>query len=433
MFKLTRVRVLFIGLFLCLASACKDSDKVEQLSLFLNGRADDGFKTILSDSLRRDNIQNSALLVDVPRHGYLWQDAQGIADVKSTRNMQADDNFRIASAAKMFTAIRVLQLVEDGLLQLDQPLSELLRQNDMPEGYTLNQLNQFANELYGEQITVRQLLNHTSGLKDYIFDTATDSEDEVSLALAGVLDALGVQETGAATRQWNAKKILQYYFSNGLAQNAIAKPGDTFHYSDTNYVLLGILIEKLTNMSLADNYRVHIYQPAGMTKAYLEWHESHHSEAPVDHFMDLTELGLGNFNLVASGINTSADWSGGGVVTNTLEMKLFLKALFRDKRLLTQESLDLMLSNTVPLPVSSSSNNLVKLEYGLGVMKKAYRLPSGVKVELWGHEGIYGVLPFYNPKTQSTIIMTLNQTQLDEDWMYRVLKVLDQSWLFRVP
>ena len=80
----------------------------------------------------------------------------------------------ITSISKTFIATLVLQLIEEGYFTLDTPLSELLDNNDLPTGYTLDDLHRHNSLAYGSTITPRQLLQHTSGIRDFMFDGATD-------------------------------------------------------------------------------------------------------------------------------------------------------------------------------------------------------------------------------------------------------------------
>ena len=154
--------------------------------------------------------------------------------------MSPDGAFRIGSITKMFTATVIIQLAEEGVLTLDDPLGLWL-----PD---------VADQLpYGDQITLRHLLTHTSGLFNIvehdaycadIFTEATIDED------AGVVTLACVQRDPHDT-------LSRYVYG----KDANFEPGARWSYSNTNYTLLGMVIEKAAAMPLAEAYRTHIYEP----------------------------------------------------------------------------------------------------------------------------------------------------------------------------
>jgi D-alanyl-D-alanine carboxypeptidase len=138
--------------------------------------------------------------------------AAGVADVRTGRAMGPNDQFRIASLTKTFVAAVVLQLVAEHKITLDQPIAGLLPE-PVPNA---------------EQITVRELLNHTSGLVDYSDSPGFDPGAEYTPAQ---LIALGVAQAP--------------YFA----------PGTGFHYSSTNYIVLGEIVDQLTGHRIQDEVR----------------------------------------------------------------------------------------------------------------------------------------------------------------------------------
>jgi len=161
--------------------------------------------------------------------------ARGVADLQSMRPIDGRTNFRLASVSKQFTAAAVALLVRDGKLRYEDKLTDLF------PGFPA----------YGKDITVRHLLQHTSGLPDYEdFMPAADPAlpvEETQIRDAGVLDLLRGQRAG-----WFV-------------------PGTLWHYSNSGYVLLGLAVENAADRPFFEFLRERVFVPANMinTVAYV--------------------------------------------------------------------------------------------------------------------------------------------------------------------
>jgi CubicO group peptidase (beta-lactamase class C family) len=166
-----------------------------------------------------------ALSVAVVENGRLvYVRAFGFSDLAAKTPATPDTRFRIASVTKMFTAVSVMQLVEAGRVRLDAPLATYLP--DAP---------------HAANVTIRQLLNHTSGIVNYGDDAIIS----------------GVVATPTTPRD-----IIASVAKRPLDQ----QPGAAFDYSNTGYVLLGLVVEAVTHRTLAEYEREHIFGPAHMTQ-----------------------------------------------------------------------------------------------------------------------------------------------------------------------
>ena len=166
--------------------------------------------------------------------GSVWQGTAGLADVKAKRPVTADTAFPIASISKTFTAALVLGLVEDGRLGLDARVKPFL-----------------PDLAIDPAITVRQLLDHTSGLRDFYFHPRIDK---------------ALLTTPA--RVWDATRSLSY------VGKPFAKPGVSWHYSNTNYLVLGLLAEAVGRAPVADQLRKRFFTPLGLDHTYYQWVEA---------------------------------------------------------------------------------------------------------------------------------------------------------------
>ncbi|MEM8816628.1 MAG: serine hydrolase domain-containing protein [Pseudomonadota bacterium] len=403
--------------FLALLSACNSDDP----EIFLGGRASDELTAVADAAADTPTIRNLTIQIDSPEQGFQWRVARGVADTPNGTPMTIDSAFRTRDVGNMFTSVVILKLIENGFFTLDTPLSDILDDDDMPAGFTLQQLHRRDGELRGGDLTIRQLLGHTSGLRDTLFDKPTESPDVLSLAQLIVADVFGDVPSGIRELQWSSDSLLLYFFGSGMSAYALAAPGAAYHRADTNYLLLGIIIEKVSQLSLAEIYRNAVYGPAQMTKAYLEWFEDGTDE-PVDHFWAVTRNDeLQNIDVVASDVNTSNGWGGGGIVTDARELNGFIRELF-DGGFFTEAATLTAMRTSGPTPEAG-------LSYGLGLEHRVYTF-SGKTIDVYGHSGFWGTGVYYIPATNTSIVYTMNQVELDEDWLQRILRALDRARLF---
>ncbi|MEU4544190.1 serine hydrolase domain-containing protein [Nonomuraea dietziae] len=269
-----------------------------------------------------------------------WQGAAGVRDLKSGRPAVPEGHFRIGSVTKTFVATVVLQLVDEGKVKLDEPIGSYLP-GVVPDG---------------EKITVRQILNHTSHLYDYM------------------------SEPGYSTNRWRGKDRFRHYSPAALLKVAFAKklPADgRWHYSNTNYVVAGLLVEKVTGRPYGQEVARRILRPLGMRHTSVPGdrpglpapHARGYEPAPGGKLVDATLM------------NPSLDWAAGEMISTARDLDVFFDALLTGG-LTSAASLKAM-RTTVKTGVG--------FEYGLGL--QAYPTPCGTKV--WGHSGeLIGYLTF---------------------------------------
>ncbi len=251
----------------------------------------------------------------------------------------------------------------------------------------LDRLHLIDGAAYGDKLTLRHLLKQTSGLRDVYFDGL---DNPVSLmpgtadgahpnSLVGIMafDTLyGLTPLVQCTLHglpagcnpddylfrhlwkpwdyaaWQANPqdkmagLLNFYLA-GMNEHALWEPGQGFHYADTNYILLGLVIEKVTAHSLHNELRARIFDPLGMADTYLLGRAEAlgATEPPAqDYAKPIAEVWAWNEPAISGGVDFSFDWGGGGVVSTLSDLHKFVRAL-ADRRLFQQSStLDEMLS-----------------------------------------------------------------------------------------
>jgi D-alanyl-D-alanine carboxypeptidase len=319
------------------------------------------------DIENEDPIHNAVLLVQCPK--IKWNSAAGMADGKEEA-MTADHKIKIASIGKTFTATVVLQLIEEGHLNLDDTIDKFL-DNAIVK---LDSLHIYEGIAYGRQITVKQLLNHTSGIADYMEDPRF------------VTDAIE-----HAQELWSPSEILGKYYEYQTNEKATFPPGKGFNYSDVNYVLLAMIIEQVTGETYHAQLASRIFSPLGMNNSYLEYYEEPRGDNPLSHAY------LSTIDLVTE-VNTSMDWGGGGIVSTCEELNTFFRALIDGKIFKKEATLTQMLG------AADEGRGGTDYDYGLGIMRRSIH-----GLTFYGHGGAYDCDAYYCPEKNISICMSLNQ------------------------
>lgn len=314
-------------------------------------------------------IHSAVLLVECPK--IKWKGADGMADGKK-EVMTADHKIKIASIGKTFTATAVLQLVEEGYLDLDDTIDQFL---DNPT-VNLDSLHIYEGIAYGRKITVKQLLNHSSGIADYMEDPRF------------IPDVLEYPK-----KEWNPSKILEKYYEYQTNEKAICRPGEGFNYSDVNYVLLAMIIEQVTGETYHAQLASRIFSPLGMDNSYLEYYEEPRGDKPLSHAF------LSTIDLVTE-VNTSMDWGGGGIVSTCEELNTFFRALVDGKLFKKESTLKQMIGE------ADKGRGGSDYDYGLGIMKR-----SLYGLTFYGHGGAYDCDVYYCPERNISVCMSLNQME----------------------
>ena len=178
--------------------------------------------------------------------GRLWTGVAGVADLATGRPLTPATPFAIASVSKTFLAAEILALVGEGRLRLDSLAAPLLA------GVLV------GTKAVDPRITIRQLLDHTSGLGDFLVDRK-----------------LGIAVLADPTAVWTPERALAY------AARSVGAPGAGYHYSNTNYVLLGLIAERLTGRTLAQEYRTRFLDPLGLRTITYQGVEPPSAEMPT--------------------------------------------------------------------------------------------------------------------------------------------------------
>lgn len=294
------------------------------------------------------------MLAEVKDGPTRWFGSSGVADTATGRKLKSYDRYRIGSTTKTFTATVLLQLVGERRLSLDDTVEKWLPGVVRGNGHD------------GSAITVRQLLNHTSG----IFDYTNDAEVLAKLVGQGFLD-----------HRFDSVRP-QELVRTAMSHAPAFPPGTSWAYSNTNFILAGMIAEKVSGRPLATEVTRRIIGPLGLSGTYLPGRSTSISGPHGRAYSKLMEPDPGA--PVHDVTEMSATWAGsaGDMISTAGDINRFYGALLSGKLLPPAEQKEMF-------SAVRTENWIPNTEYGLGMI--AQKLSCGVKV--WGHGGtIHGSL-----------------------------------------
>ncbi|WP_371652740.1 MULTISPECIES: serine hydrolase domain-containing protein [unclassified Streptomyces] len=298
------------------------------------------------DAAVRDGVPGVVGLAQQGGRG--WSGDAGVADLRTGRERQAEDRYRVGSITKTFVATVVLQLEAEGRLSLDDTVEHWLPGVVRGNGHD------------GAKITLRQLLQHTSGIFNY-------TEDEAFGQRVFGTDFLRHRYDTYAPRQ---------LVDIALTHAPDFAPGTSWHYSNTNFILAGMVIEKATGHSYATEIDRRVLRPLHLRSTTLPGTDARMPQPSGRAYSKLSREATGRTYDVTA-LNPSIAGSAGEMVSNSADLNRFYRALLTGE-LLPQRQLKEM-TTTVPMDPGAPGDG----RYGLGLMVN--KLPCGT--EVWGHGG----------------------------------------------
>jgi len=305
-------------------------------------------------------------IVRVDRGRQHWSGTAGVADLDRPGGRTPVDHFRIASITKTFTAVTLLKLEAEGRVSLDDSVEKWLPRLLDQNGYD------------GRSITIRQLLSHTSGVFDVLGD-----RDFVSRYV-------GPSFLDHRYDSWTPHQLVEIATSHP----PLFRPGEGWSYSNTNYILAGMVIEAATGESYADAVDTRILRPLGLDGTVVPGvsptvprpHAQAYSHLFVDS-PDATTYDVTEFNPSMAG-------AAGEIISTTRDLNVFFRELLGGSLLPPRQQRELLTT------VETGRG----YRYGLGV--QTYRLPCGT---FWGNDGdIFGSVTYTVSTADGSHVLTLN-------------------------
>jgi CubicO group peptidase (beta-lactamase class C family) len=320
------------------------------------------FQTIINKTI--DNKSVFGTVLTVAKGNEQWTGSAG--------NLTNEQPYFIASTTKLYITALILKLKAEGKLLLDDNISKYLS----PE--IMHKLHVYKDVNYSDTLTISNLLAHTSGLSDYFEDKGADGKSLLQKLQEG------------ADQSWTFEQAVE--MSKKMPPKFAPDTKGKAHYSDTNFQLLGKIIEIIYGKNIGSLMQEVIFQPLGLKQTYMYADATDKTPAvmyfknkPLDICKAMTSFG--------------AD---GGIVSTSAETMVFLKAFFNGYFFPKTYLPELYTWNSVMFP----------LEYGVGIMK--FQLPSIFTLfrkmpAFIGHSGLSGAFAYYIPEKDVFLAGTVNQ------------------------
>ncbi|WP_190808762.1 serine hydrolase [Flagellimonas sp. S3867] len=361
--KFLKVFVWILLIVACSNDESKDENPIDEEALFVTE-----LQNVIDSKLGSDKLLGVSVSIRVDGEER-WKLQGGTSEVDTP--VTGDMRFGIASITKTFVAATVLKLMEEGQLNLDDPISKWL---------PLNSVN------IDESITVQQLLGHFTGLLGYFRhpDIWPRVEGNLEMAIPPV-------------------ELADYVGEPKFA------PGDRYEYSNSNYLILGLIIEAVTQKTVGEVFREKLFNPLQLGNTYFPANES--LVGPIaTPWRDSN--GDGTLQDISSEFGAayhSVFYTAADVFSTASDLSMWPQHLFNGA-LLSQETKNMMLSFT---PIDDT----IFTGYGLGVREVTFAGRS-----MWGHTGGmrgYGSYMFYDSTTKVSIAMLNNQSRSENGPLLR--------------
>ncbi len=328
--------------------------------------SDEFLATTVQRMARSRAVHGAIVCVESGDGTLAWRGAAG--------NLQADQRYFIASVTKMIVTVVVLRLRDQGRISLDDPMQRYLGTGLTRRLHVVDGVDR------SDQITVRHLISNTSGLTDYFFGKGPDGRNAGDALLQGNDEA------------WPLERIVER--ARTLRPRFLPGQRGKVHYSDTNYELLGRIIETVTGASISDVFDEFVFRPLGLRDTYAFRDESDTTPAPM-YYRD-RQLHVPKY--IAS---VTAE---GGVVSTAADVMVFLKAFF-DGTFFPPRTIDeLKRWNRIYFPG--------QFDFGIGLERQWlpwFMSPFKPLGELLGFWGQSGAFAFHTPQRDLFFTGTVNQ------------------------
>jgi len=323
-------------------------------------------KNTLDDSLNNSSVQGVSSAIIMPNE-QIWLGVSGMSDPTIEEQITPEMLFDIGSTGKNYLAALILQLVEEGRLTLEDPLRKWL--TDYPN--------------VDNNITVHQLLNHTSGIYDFVKHSRSPW-----------------QMAYKSTKMWTQEQIL-----TDLVDKPYFSPGNGWHYSSTNYILLRMIVEKATGLKVSEEIKNRLLTPLNLDDTIIV-----DPLSPIPPGKIIANNWLGDVVDLATKPQPWTATSPHLIYATAEDSAKWIHLLYHEKKVLSQKLLDQMLDFHSPTP-----NEPPLSGYGLGVMFIDSELAEksfGVKgARMWGHGGStlgFRSIVMYLPDYGTTISVMIN-------------------------
>ncbi|MCR8844461.1 beta-lactamase family protein [Paenibacillus sp. SC116] len=336
---------------------------------------------------KNDSLSSALLTIYSKQTGYFEQFAVGTKNHSSDEPAHVDSQYHAASIGKTMCAVIFGMLVEEGKISYDDKVASWLDDSVLNGLFVVDGID------YADQVTIRQLLSHTSGVGDY-FEGPVNSGQPLLQQISSNPELSFTPETLIAFTRDN--------------QEAVGKPGQQFYYSDTGYILLGLMLEQIEKQPYAAILEEKIFKPLGMEHSYLMFYQN----KPAD----ILGLYINGVDIIDKQA-LSVDWAGGGVVTTMDDLLTFMIAL-EDGTLVSDE---------VYKQMTDFVHHYDKgIYYGMGMMYFDFSELSfllGSLSDVYGGVGVTGTYVLVDKEKETFFIANFGSDDYTEKGIEELVKI----------
>ncbi|MBU8923100.1 MAG: beta-lactamase family protein [Bacteroidales bacterium] len=356
------IRQSMVFLLLALLVSCSAQENIPCVRTDITTQIESSIDTLLAGMLEsHQEIPGISVYIDAPYLCVSYSASAGFEGRSTDLPLTPDHAFRIASNTKTYIAVSILRLVEDKIIQLDDPISDYL-----PPVY----LDLLISDGYEpDKMKIRHMLTHTSGMYEHAGDEYTE---------------MIMEDPGG---KWTRLEQLRLAIQLGAPYG---QPGEIHHYSDTGYILLGKILEEVTGKTMAQAMRDLIgFEKLGLDKTWLESVE----EVPP------TVTGIAHQyigDLDSYDVDPSIDlYGGGGLMSTARDLAIFEQSLFEGEVFTHESTLNTMLSMSIAAEQGT---------YRAGIWHIDVDGMTG-----WGHTGFWNSFAFYFPEMDLVVAGSIMQ------------------------
>ncbi len=320
------------------------------------------FQSVLDKTIDGKKVFGTSFIIKKDK--MVWQGSSG--------DLSKNQPYFIASTTKLFTTAIILKLKSLGKLGLEDKINNYL-ENEIVKG-----LHIFKGKEYSNELTIKHLLSHTSGLPDYFQGQGINGK------------SLENEITAGNDTYWTFEESIE----RTKSMKALFVPGakNKANYSDANFQLLGKIIENITHISYSENCKIHIFEPLGLINTYVYLDSSDKTPMTLYYKRNILDIPKAMTSFGPDG----------GIVSTSSDMLVFIEAFFSGVLFPHAYISELQKWNKIFFPMKSGVGiHLFKLPWIFN--------PTGAVPYFIGHSGLSGALAFYSPKENLYVVGTVNQ------------------------
>ena len=347
--------------------------------------------SLLNKTIKRDSkVHDAFLLVHSDKLDIHWN-----YYISKTIDVEIpfEENyyFHGASVSKTLTSVAIAMLFEQGMIDFNNPINKYLSE-DIIKG-----LHAYKGNDYSDKILIKHLLNHTSGIPDYLSGKSAEGIGFFEYCIKN------------PEKTWTPIETINWAKKNGTSN---FPPGEGYNYTDTEYQLLGLIIERITGKDYHQVLDEFFFKPLNMYHSSL-WL---YSEPQKKSKYPLTKVYI-NKTEVSTFKSINFDWATGGIVTTSEDLLVFMKALNENK----------LIKAATFQKMQEWQKDTKGIYYGYGLMQYRFKelfftLPDE---NITGHSGSIGAFMYYNPTYDIYFTGSFNQSKYKRKHIVFIIKIMD--------